>query len=792
MKAASQWEDLVYEAALRVKDAGARRVFLDQACVGDGDLRAAVEEMLSTQAAAERFFAQGTQALKITAEALQWGDSGPALKGDSRVKLPEDERVGTRIGRYKLMERIGEGGCGSVYLAEQEEPVRRMVALKIIKLGMDTKNLIGRFGAERQALALMDHPNIARALDAGATETGRPYFVMELVRGEKITDYCDQQKLDIRRRLDLFIQICHAVQHAHQKGIIHRDIKPSNILVTSPDGKPMPKVIDFGIAKAITGERLADNTVFTVREQFIGTPAYMSPEQAQMDGMDIDTRSDIYSLGVLLYEMLTGHTPFDGKALMKGGMEEMQRILREKEPPRPSEMLESLGEEELAAVAQRRGIEPERLIGVARGDLDWIVMKALEKDRTRRYETAHEVALDIQRYLNGEAVLACPPGRMYLLQKMVRRNRAAFAAGAAVLATLCLGLSLSTIFYFQERAARREAEREKKAEQDLRAKDDVTHTMDMAALELDAGMFAEAAALVEGIPAGATLSASLQAAQVYRDLGAWKAMHGQWKEAAFFFRGLLQANQYSRNYSSHPAIWDSLEEGASLVEAGDAQGLSSYERMRQQAILRFSSARDSLIAERLIRGSLLLAPTNSDILQSLQAPYLAVVKSLSESGTETNASPGEGPWRVVAAALMEYRQGHYAQAAGRCQSLPLTDTNLARTAMARVIGALCEQRLGNSAQAQTELKMGRELIEAKFRAGLTAGNLAEGYWFDWAAARILMREAAGRIGNTPQAEAVQKLLWNPQSTPPARRARWRTFSATAPALRAPSRRTFST
>jgi serine/threonine protein kinase len=546
------------------------------------------------------------------------------------------------------------------------------------------------------------------------------------------------------------------VQHAHQKGIIHRDIKPSNILVTSPDGKPMPKVIDFGIAKAITGERLADNTIFTVREQFIGTPAYMSPEQAQMDGMDVDTRSDIYSLGVLLYELLTGHTPFDGKALMKGGMEEMQRTLREKEPPRPSEMLESLGEEEMAAVAQRRGIEAERLIAAARGDLDWIVMKALEKDRTRRYETAHEVALDIQRYLNGEAVLACPPGRMYLLQKLVRRNWAAFAAGAAVLATLCLGLGLSTFFYFQERAAHQEAEREKKAEQALRAKDDVTHTIDMAALELGDGRYAEASALVKGIPTNATLSALLQAAQVYRELGAWNAIHGQWNEAAYFFKGLLLVNQYSRSYRSRPAIWDSMAEGVGMVESGEAQDLSSYERMRQQAMALYSNTLDPLVAERLIRGSLLLPPTNSDMLQKLQTPYQAMVRSLSEAGTDTNASQGEGPWRLAAAALMEYRLGRCAPAAQRCRSSPSNDTNLARVAMTRVIQALCEQRLGNTAQAQSDLMQGRALIEAKFRAGLTPGNLTEGFWFDWVAARILMREAMGGTGNGPRAEAVQQ------------------------------------
>jgi serine/threonine protein kinase len=762
MKAASQWEDLVYEAALKVKDPDERKTFLDQACAGDAELRAAVEEMLSTQAEAERFFAGGASALKISAEALQWGNGGPALAGDSRIKLPEDERIGAHIGHYKLLQKIGEGGCGIVYLADQEEPVRRTVALKIIKLGMDTKNLIARFGAERQALALMDHPNIARALDAGATDTGRPYFVMELVRGERITDYCDLQNLDIRRRLDLFIQICHAVQHAHQKGIIHRDIKPSNILVTSHDGAPMPKVIDFGVAKAITGERLADNTIFTACEQFIGTPAYMSPEQAQMDGMDIDTRSDIYSLGVLLYELLTGHTPFDGKELVKSGMEELQRTLREKEPPRPSAMLAALPPEDLAAVAQRRGIEPDRLIGQARGDLDWIIMKALEKDRARRYETAHEVALDIQRYLNGEAVLACPPGRMYLLQKLVRRNQAVFAGAAAVLATLCLGLSLSTVFYFQERAARQEAEREKKAERVLLANDEAMQKIALAALELDAGKVPEAAALVQQIPPGSSLSPSLQTAQVYRDIGAWYAIHEQWKDAAVFFRGLQQVNQYSRNLNSHPAIWDLLEAGASLVESGDPQGSASYEEIRKQAILRLGSFRDPLLAERLLRGSLVL-PADAETLQSLQPPAQAVLKSLSGPGPDTNSSR-EAPWRWVSLALFEYRQGHWAEAAQRCQSLPSTDTNLARIATVHVILAVCQQRLGKAGEALAELKQGRELVEAKFRAGLTPGGLADGYWFDWVTARILLREALGWIKSAPQ--AVNSPAHFPEANPP--------------------------
>jgi serine/threonine protein kinase len=737
---------LVFDAALQVKDAAERKVFLDQACVGDAGLRAAVEEMLSTQAEAERFFADGSLALKLSAESLQSGNGGPVLAGDSRIKLPDDQRIGERIGRYTLLQRIGEGGCGIVYLAEQEEPVRRKVAFKIIKLGMDTKSLIARFEAERQALALMDHPNIARALDAGATDTGRPYFVMELVGGEKITDYCDQERLDLRRRLELFIQICHAVQHAHHKGIIHRDIKPSNILVTSHDGAPTPKVIDFGIAKAVTGERLTDNTVFTVCEQFLGTPAYMSPEQAQMDRMDIDTRSDIYSLGVLLYELLTGHTPFDGKDLIQSGMEELQRTLREKDPPRPSAMLAALPAEDLAAVARRRGIDPDRLIGLARGDLDWIIMKALEKDRSRRYETAHEMALDIQRYLKGEAVLACPPSRMYLLQKLIRRNKVSFAAAAAVLAALCLGLGLSTWLFFQERAARQDAETERASEARWRARDEAAQSIAHAAEDWDAGNFTEAAGLVHNIPPE-FISPTKQAAQVYRNILAWHATHERWKDAAGFVKGLLQVDQY-RNYGSPEAIWDLLEAGVCLVESGNQHNSAPYEQFRREAIGRSASTTDPLAAERLIRSSLLL-PADPQTLQSNELAARTVEKSLSDSNPGANSSSGEAPWRLVALALLDFRRGLWPRAAERCQSVLAADPNPARIATVRVILAACFQRLGKSGEAVAQLKQGRELVEGKFHAGLAAGGDSDGYWFDWAIAQILLREAAGLIQSAP-------------------------------------------
>jgi serine/threonine protein kinase len=385
------------------------------------------------------------------------------------IPVPPTETPGDMVGPYKLMEKIGEGGFGVVYVAEQREPVRRRVALKIIKLGMDTRQIVARFEAERQALAMMDHPNIAKVLDAGALESGRPYFVMELVRGVKITDFCDQAKLSTAERLGLFIQICQAIQHAHQKGIIHRDIKPSNVLVTLHDSVPVPKVIDFGIAKATQGQ-LTDKTIYTQFEQFIGTPAYMSPEQAEMSGLDIDTRSDIYALGVLLYELLTGKTPFDQKELLQSGLDEMRRIIREQEPPRPSTRLGTMEDAQLSTAAARRHVDPPKLIHSVRGDLDWIVMKCLEKERGRRYETANGLAMDIQRHLAQEPVMARPASNLYRLQKLVRRNKVAFSAAAAVAVSLILGLGLSTWLYFREKTARREAESARLSEEQLREK----------------------------------------------------------------------------------------------------------------------------------------------------------------------------------------------------------------------------------------------------------------------------------------------------------------------------------
>ena len=415
--------------------------FLDEACGDDAELRGRVDQLLHAD------------------QAMGSIHRGVAADPSATTDLPPGEAPGNVIGPYKLLQQIGEGGMGTVYMAEQTHPVQRKVALKLIKAGMDSRQVIARFEAERQALALMDHPNIAKVLDAGTTEGGRPYFVMELVKGVPITAYCDLHHLTPRERLELFIPVCQAVQHAHQKGIIHRDMKPSNVMVCIYDGKPVPKVIDFGVAKA-TGSKLTERTLYTAFGAIVGTLEYMSPEQAVLDQLDVDTRSDIYSLGVLLYELLTGTTPLDRQRMKQVAILEMLRLIREEEAPRPSTRLGTT--EELPSIAANRGTEPKRLRGVLRGDLDWIVMKALEKDRARRYDTASAFAADVQHYLHDEPVLAGPPGAGYRARKFVRRNRGPVLAASLVLLALVGGVIGTSFGLLRAQEARRaEAKRAK-------------------------------------------------------------------------------------------------------------------------------------------------------------------------------------------------------------------------------------------------------------------------------------------------------------------------------------------
>ena len=467
--------ETIFFAALEKNAPDERAGYLEAACGRDLPLRQRVERLLNAYPRVGDFLQE---------PALAGGANGDGGRPATTDRSLFAEGPGTVIGPYKLLEQIGEGGFGVVFMAEQERPIRRKVALKIVKPGMDSRAVIARFEAERQALAMMDHPNIARVLDGGSTESGRPYFAMDLVRGLLITEFCDQNQLPPKERLKLFVSVCAAVQHAHQNGIIHRDLKPGNVLVTLHDGVGVVKVIDFGIAKAL-GRRLTDKTLFTGFAQMIGTPLYMSPEQAEMSGLDVDTRSDIYSLGVLLYELLTGTTPFEPDRLREVGHDEMRRIIREEEPPKPSVRIGTLNLAAATTISGKRGSDPRRLSRQVRGELDWIVMRSLEKDRRRRYETAGAFAADVERYLRGEAVEACPPSVAYRVRKFVRRNHAALGVTAAVL--FVLGFLAGGIGW----VARDHAARETALDVE------VDRVLDEAASQIEASKWPAAAAAVE-------------------------------------------------------------------------------------------------------------------------------------------------------------------------------------------------------------------------------------------------------------------------------------------------------
>ena len=756
--------------AARALEAEERTVFLDQTCGSDVVMRRRLESLLAS--------ATPETSPTLPLHSGAFGPSGTLVTDDdatvaapTTVTLPAEEALGDTIGRYKLLEKIGEGGFGIVYVAEQTEPVKRRVALKIIKLGMDTRQIVARFEAERQALALMEHPNIAKVFDAGATETGRPYFVMELVRGTRITEHCDKNKLSTRKRLDLFMRVCRAIEHAHQKGIIHRDIKPSNILVTVNDGVPVPKVIDFGIAKATQGN-LTDKTVFTHADQFVGTPAYMSPEQAGLGELDIDTRSDIYSLGVLLYELLTGETPLESKNLLARGIDEMRRLIRDWEPQLPSIRLHKQGAKDQTTVAKKHGTDAPKLIKMVRGDLDWVVMKCLEKDRSRRYDSAAELTAEIARFLADEAVLARPPSKVYRFKKMVRRNQLAFAAGGIVLASLIIGLVVTSWFVFKEKQERQIAEQ---------ASDVAERNLKIAVAER---------AKAEQALAQAEAAHEQSTADQKRSIAAESQAEGARREADESHHKAEVALQLARE-DRDKTIAAELRASNALAqaqaarkqaEASDARATDALAKrdaadkaaaaetaLRQQTETTLRQTSNALAkAEAEAKGNAARADqaqrTISNLLDAAIAPWSWSGADLSNAIAQAQSGLAAGTNDIhlyksrLALGLLELRREHYAEAARWLGQVPAeVEQNPALAVQARAALALAQWHLQQTNEARDSLAQGRTIFDSKSpKAG--SGDLGPD-WTQWTLGQALLREAAGLISavNTNPAITIAAL-----------------------------------
>jgi hypothetical protein len=714
MKTSRQIEMALFDAALGLPDAEAREAFLDRVCNGEPGLRARLTTLLVAHEVAEPFF--DIDPLEATGQESESEDiEVPDGTLPNEGKSHSIERADARIGRYKLIERIGEGGCGVVYLAEQQKPVKRQVALKIIRMGMNTERVIARFERERQALAMMNHPNIAQVLDAGTTETGRPYFVMELVQGVRITDYCDEHRLDLATRLELFARVCLAIQYAHQKGIIHRDVKPSNVLVATHGDVAIPKIIDFGIAKAIEAGEEAE---FAAAEQLVGTPAYMSPEQAETGGADVDTRSDIYSLGVLLYELIAGYAPFNADDLLKLEVEEMRRALCEREPQKPSERLRSLEPSELAEIAARRRIEPSKLISALRDDLDWIAMKALQKDRQRRYATANGLAVDVQRYLHGEPVSARPRSRLYWFRKLIRRNRATFTAIVAITAALIVGLGTSTWLFLREREVRHQKEH-------LLAEAEKNEMVTRAVFLVRADKYEEANAVLKQI-ATPPSRPSFDGVSAFRAVGEWLAAQKRWQEAAARYSMVVHLDSLD---IWSPVTLDYQACGALLLEIGDIPG---YERFRAAALSRYATEENIDAATRILKTCLLL-PMDQHALDAMQP--------VGEKAMQRPAAIPGNPWALIPASLWQYRRGNYQEVVTAASHYNNLVDRSAAAATLDLIVCMALTHEGRHAEAQRLLDRGRSTVQDGLRDRLAHGNGVFGFWYDWVFADVLLREA---------------------------------------------------
>jgi hypothetical protein len=754
-------EKSIFLDAIDLESDSERQAYLSEACGDDRALRQAVDELL---AAHERSINVVDQQQVPPADfRKEWDNASADLIGGvssdaaARKFEPDDERIGRQIGPYKLLEKLGEGGFGQVYVAEQEKPLRRRVALKLLKPGMGSREFVARFEAERQALAMMDHPHIARVFDAGETSAGQPYFVIELVRGVPITRFCQERRLSIRERLTLFSDVCEAVQHAHQKGIIHRDLKPSNVLVTLHDTRAVVKVIDFGVAKAL-GEPLTDKTIYTRFTQMIGTPMYMSPEQAEMNAFAVDTRSDVYSLGILLYELLSGTTPLDQTRLNTVTFDELRRIIREEEPPRPSAKLSTLSAMDSTLSTQRR-LERQAEANMLRGELDWVVMKALEKDRRRRYESAAELARDVQRYLNQQPVVARPPTPWYRLRKFAQRNKVMFAATSLVALSLIAGTAVST--WQAVRATRAYAEAE------LLRKDAVD----------SANRLKEANVLLDSARANAdeqrwalALTQYTRAAELKPDhyltwsgRGSLYARMGAWRSAAADFAVALKLGAPANN----PGWWGVPQ---LCVHADDHESYQlACEALRKQ----ITDNEDSALSMMVARG-LLVGPSNREEARMLAKRMEQLVEHQPRSRNWRGPLPGpdaslpNGPpmrdrpgpagpppggeflrplglplqvqW--YAAGLAHFRAGEFGKALEFLQRAAKSESWLPHSRLALPVLAMTNHAMGQQVEAEAALADAETVLD-KWLSALENNDLSQPSlpWFDIVECVILYHEA---------------------------------------------------
>jgi hypothetical protein len=729
-------EEMLVRAATEFPDAGERARFLDWACRGDDGLRARMEKLLSIQESSDRFF--DFKPFEITDE-----------KGDELAADATDEgdggEIGLRIGRYRLIRRLGEGGCGVVYQAEQEQPVKRHVALKLIRVGLDHEQVIARFEMERQALAMMDHPGIARVLDAGATPTGRPFFVMQWVTGEPITGFCEKNRLSIHQRLELFIRVCHAIQHAHQKGVIHRDIKPTNVLASFHDGVPLPKVIDFGIAMA-TGGALAEPD--GEHEPILGTPNYMSPEQGQRGGLDVDTRSDIFSLGVLLCEILTARTPFgpaEPAALLTG---ELPHAIANRRPKPPSEILTEYPPAELAALAATRNCKPRDLIRLVRGDLDAIVMKCLQTKRQHRYDTASTLAADIERHLDDRLVTARTAGRRDQWAKLLRRNRLAFTVGGVAFLTLAAGFGSSTWLFLRESEARREqarlrsqSEAARAVETKLRGHAEAREACAQAAVKLSYDQIEQADKLIAAIPTEMAPS-SLEAADVYRKLGEWHRKAGRIQQAAERFTALAGSISAVDRSDLYQISTDLLPAAAATCEVGD---WPRYEQVRRVALERFGNTRNPIVAEQIIKACT-LRPADPATMAKIET-LGAFLESIAGSEDSNHFTDDGAAWQSYSLALWYHRRGDPAQTI-RWGELSLQRSMRAepRVACVRLLLAMARHRIGETEEARKLLADAAKPIRTLMESSSGTYSDPTSVWVDWMNANVLLKEAEAVIG----------------------------------------------